>query len=141
MMSLSSIFLPSGVNFESKASVYDLICCQTTAVETKPLVSTSGASPSHNDTKKSMHQAGNPHHKSSLLHRGSPWEIFEYYWVWKGMQGKIRRGKKWEPLFSLSPSRHSPETAVFSLSPVVQPTHETFTVRAVQKRPLWRKEP
>lgn len=34
-MSLSSIFLPSGVNFESKASVYDLICCQTTAVEAK----------------------------------------------------------------------------------------------------------
>ena len=35
-MSLSSIFLPSGVSFESKASVYDLICCQTTAVETIP---------------------------------------------------------------------------------------------------------
>ena len=52
MMSLSSIFLPSGVNFESKASVYDLICCQTTAVETKPPVSTSGAPWNYTDTEK-----------------------------------------------------------------------------------------
>lgn len=64
-MSLSSIFLPSGVNFESKASVYDLICCQTTAVETKSLVSTSGASRNYTDTEKSRQVTqifvGNPH--------------------------------------------------------------------------------
>ena len=38
IMSLSSIFVPSGVSFESKARVYALICCQTIAVKVKTLV-------------------------------------------------------------------------------------------------------
>lgn len=38
-MSLSSIFVPSGVSFESKARVYALICCQTIAVKVKTLTS------------------------------------------------------------------------------------------------------
>ena len=37
IMSLSSIFVPSGVSFESKARVYALICCQTIAVKGKRL--------------------------------------------------------------------------------------------------------
>ena len=57
--------------------------------------------------------------------------------VWEGARRAMGRGKG-RPLFSLSPSRHSPRAAV-SPSPQAY-GQEVLTVKATRKRTLGRRE-
>ena len=62
-----------------------------------------------------------PHCTRTLSSAEAPYGKFLILLRLGGARGTMGRGNGREPLFFLSPSRHSPRAAVFSLSPGLQP--------------------